>query len=185
MLATITRTYNDSNQAASIQYTYDSNGNATNVSEFDWGNQLKRQTVTTYAGGAYLTKHILNLPTQILVEDSSSNVVARTNFAYDGSALTAITGAANHDDTDYPSSFLTRGNLTSYTRYSNASAGTGPITRTLNYDTLGNALTAQADCCVLEYSTSAAPLNMLTRTPSFVDLPPGRSLPIHLLTISI
>ncbi len=40
-----------------------------------------------------------------------------------------------------------RGNLTSVTRYSNAAAGTGAITRSLTYDTLGNMRTAQVDCC--------------------------------------
>jgi len=150
VLASLTKTFNDTGQVSSVQYSYDSNGNATLVKEFDWGNQLTRQTATTFAAGSYLTKHILNLPTQVLVKDAGGNVVARTDIAYDGSSLTSITGAANHDDTDYPASFLTRGNLTSFTRYSNAAAGTGALTRAITYDSLGNALTSQADCCVLE-----------------------------------
>jgi RHS repeat-associated protein len=150
VVASITRTFNDTGQVSSVQYTYDSNGNATHVNEYDWGNQLKRQTATTYATGAYLTKHILDLPTQVLVEDTAGTVTSRTDIAYDSTSLTSLTGAANHDDTDYPASFLTRGNLSSVTRYSNAAAGTGGVTRTLNYDTLGNVLTAQADCCVQE-----------------------------------
>lgn len=150
VLASATRTFNDSGQVSSVQYAYDGNGNATSVKEYDWGNVLKRQTVTSYATGAYITKHILNLPTQILVEDASGTVTSRTDISYDGSALTSVTGAGNHDDSDYSSSFLTRGNLTSFTRYSNAAGGTGPVTRALTYDTLGNVRTAQADCCVLK-----------------------------------
>ena len=152
VLASLTKTFNDTGQVSSTQYSYDSNGNATLIKEYEWGNQLTRQTATTFAGGAYLTKHILNLPTQVLVKDGGGNVVARTDIAYDGSSLASITGVANHDDTDYPASFLTRGNLTSFTRYSNAAAGTGALTRAVTYDSLGNALTAQADCCVLETS---------------------------------
>ena len=41
----------------------------------------------------------------------------------------------------------TRGNVTSITRYSNAAAGTGAVTRNFTYDSLGNLLTAQLDCC--------------------------------------
>src|SRR5215471_19101558 len=39
---------------------------------------------------------------------------------------------------------------TSVTRYANASAGTGSFTRSFNYDTLGNLISAQLDCCNLK-----------------------------------
>src|SRR5579872_7427855 len=137
----------DTGQQSSVTYTYDSFGNPTNISEYDFGSALKRQTVTTYATGAYVTQHILNLPTQILVEDGAGKIVARTDLAYDVTPLTAISGAPNHDDQAYGAAFTTRGNLTSVTRYSNAAAGTGAVTRTSNYDNLGNTLVAQLGCC--------------------------------------
>src|SRR5262249_51312529 len=102
-------------------------------------------TVTTFQPN--VTYHILNLPTQILVKDGSDNIIARTDLAYDAGSLTPVTGAANHDDPGHGTGFTARGNLTSITRYSNAAAGTGQITRNFTYDTLGNALTAQLDCC--------------------------------------
>jgi RHS repeat-associated protein len=143
---TITTT-NDAGQQSSIQYGYDLNDETTDVYEYDFGLQLKRHTVTTYLNSNNTTHHILNLPTQILVKDGSGNTIARTDMAYDGTALTSVTGAANHDDVGYPASFTVRGNLASVTRYGNAGAGTGAFTRSFYYDSLGNLLTAQLDCC--------------------------------------
>jgi RHS repeat-associated protein len=141
----ITTVLNDTGQTSFIQYAYDTFGNATDISEYDFGSVLKRHTVTTFQPN--VTYHILNLPTQILVKDGSENIVARTDLGYDEGTLTTITGAANHDDPGHSASFTARGNLTSIKRYSNAAAGTGQIARNFTYDTLGNVLTAQLDCC--------------------------------------
>ncbi len=146
---TITTT-NDAGQQSKIQYGYDTYwGQTTDVYEYDFGLQLKRHTVTTYLNGANVNTsvHIFNLPTQVVVKDGSGNTVARTDMAYDSTSITAVTGAAGHDDSGYSASFTTRGNLTSVTRYSNASAGTGALTRTFSYDSLGNMISAQLDCC--------------------------------------
>jgi RHS repeat-associated protein len=148
--ASITTTLNDTGQQSSVQYAYDGISNAGNVSdlyEYDFGSVLKRHIVTTYQNGSNLTYHILSLPTRILVKDGAGNTISRTDMAYDGGSLTSVTGAANHDDPGHGTGFTVRGNLTSVTRYSNAAAGTGPFTRNFTYDTLGNLLTAQLDCC--------------------------------------
>jgi RHS repeat-associated protein len=152
--ATLTTT-NEIGQQSSIQYTYDGNhfDQTTDVYEYDFGLQLKRHTVTTYLNGANLNLRILNLPAQILVKDGAGNTVSRTDLAYDGTALTAVTGAANHDDVNYPATFTNRGLLTSVTRYANAAAGTGAVTRTLFHDSLGNLISAQLDCCNQETSS--------------------------------
>lgn len=142
----VATTLNDTGQQSSIQFSYDSSGNATDVYEYDFGGQLKRHTVSTYLT-TYATQHILNLLSQITVKDGQGNIGARTDFAYDTTALTLITGAAGHDDAAFGTGFTARGNVTSVTRYSNAAAGTGGVTRTFNYDTLGNLLVAQMDCC--------------------------------------
>src|SRR5947209_16351429 len=119
-------TVNDAGQVSFVQYAYDpSYGNATDVYEYDFGSVLRRHTVTTYQNNS--TYHILGLPTQILVQDGSSNTVSRTDLAYDGGTLTTVTGAANHDDHGHGAAFTARGNLTSITRYANAAAGSGPI----------------------------------------------------------
>ncbi len=142
----ITTVLNDTGQSSFIQYVYDPDyGNVTDLYEYDFGNVLKRHTVTTYQPN--VTYHILNLATQVLVKDGNGNTISRADMAYDQGTLTGITGAANHDDPGHGTAFTARGNLTTMTRYSNAAAGTGQIIRTFTYDTLGNMLTAQLDCC--------------------------------------
>jgi RHS repeat-associated protein len=147
--ASITTTLNDSGQQSSVQYSYDTYGNATDVYEYDFGSQLKRHTVSTFLGTNIPWWHMVNLPTQVLVKDGAGNTISRTDLNYDnysGTPLTTVTGAANHDD-GFDANVTVRGNLTSVTRYSNASAGSGAVTRNFTYDTLGNVRGAQLDCC--------------------------------------
>src|SRR5205807_1192708 len=71
-------------------------------------------------------------------------------YGYDSypNGITSITGDPRHDDVNYSSSFTARGNLTSITRYPTVLPSlSGGITQTLSYDSLGNVLSAQADCC--------------------------------------
>jgi RHS repeat-associated protein len=144
-------TTNDAGQVSYIQYAYDPSGfgNVSDIYEYDFGSVLKRHTVTTYqtAFQPYIANHVLNLATQVLVKDASGNTVARTDMAYDGGSLTSVTGLSTHDDAGHGASFTARGNLTSVTRYPNAAAGPPGIIRTFTYNTLGNMLTAQLDCC--------------------------------------
>src|SRR5258708_39718025 len=170
---TITTT-NDAGQQSKIQYGYDTYyGQVTDVYEYDFGLSLKRHTVTTYLNGANTNPnpHIFNLPTQVLVKDSSGNTISRTDMAYDGNSLTLVTGALSHDDISYGTSATVRGNLTSVTRYSNASAGTGAVARNFYYDTLGNLITAQLDCCnqmtfAFTATTQYSQPDSVTRGPS-------------------
>jgi RHS repeat-associated protein len=144
-------TINDAGQVSYVQYAYDPSGfgNVSDVYEYDFGSVLKRHTVTTYqtAFQPYIARHILNLVTQVLVKDGSGNTIARTDMAYDGGSLTNVTGLSSHDDAGHGISYTARGNLTSVTRYANAAAGPPGITRTFTYNTLGNMLSAQLDCC--------------------------------------
>jgi len=150
VLGNVVATLSDTGQQSKVAYGYDPWANITDVYEYDYGLTLKRHTVSTFlTSGLYLNYHIINLPTQVLVKDGTDNIVGRTDFAYDGTSLTLVAGAAGHDDVR-SASFTTRGNLTSVTRYANASAGTGTFTRTFNYDTLGNLISAQLDCCNLK-----------------------------------
>lgn len=146
--SSVTTTLKDTGQQSQTQFvSYDSNGNVTQQKEFDWGLVLRRTTNLSY----YTTSnHILDRVSQTLVYDASNNLILRTDFGYDNYStvpLTTVSGTANHDDANYSSSFTLRGNLTSVTRYANAAAASGAITRTFSYDTLGNLITAQLDCC--------------------------------------
>jgi RHS repeat-associated protein len=147
---TVTTVLNDTGQQSSIHYAYDAYANVTDVYEHDFGGQLVRHTALSYAGGPYVDHHILDRVTQGVIKDGSDVIVARTDYAYDTTSLTAVTGAINHDDQNYGPTLTTRGNLTAVTRYANAAAGSGAITRNISYDTLGNQQTVQVDCCNLQ-----------------------------------
>lgn len=147
-IATVQSTLNDSGQASSVNISYGTVGNATQFQEFDYTGLLLRTTQTDYVTDAnYNSLNILSLPKQTRVYDANNNLVARTDLAYDTTALASVTTAAQHDDTNFGSAFSTRGNLTSVTHYTNAAAASGAIVRQFGYDTLGNMVTAQVDCC--------------------------------------
>jgi YD repeat-containing protein len=146
-------TLNDSGQTSQVALTYDTNGNVTQTKETDFSGSVSRITNMQYLNtSSYVNLHILDRPSQVTVTDgaSTANLIAQTNLAYDGNSLTSVTGATGHDDTNFSSTVTARGNLSSITRYTNAAAGTGAISRQFTYDTLGNLLTAQVDCCQQE-----------------------------------
>jgi RHS repeat-associated protein len=143
-LSSVLTTLSDTGQQSRVDFvSYDANGCVTDQKEYDFGLTLKREISTTYST-TYATSHILNLPTQVIVKDGSGTNVSRTDYAYDTTALTStITGAPNHND----SYSGPRANLTSVTRYTDPVGGTGGIPRSFSYDSLGNLVTAQLDCC--------------------------------------
>lgn len=150
-LSGVTTALNDASpiQQSKAEVDYTTNGNVSELREFDWGLLLKRKTQTDYLT-SYTGQHILDRPVQVRVLDGGGALVARTDFAYDAGSLTSVSGAAQHDDAGYGSTFSTRGNLTSATRYPNLPSTSGSIARSFTYDILGNLLTAQVDCCQLE-----------------------------------
>jgi len=151
LVSSVTTTLNDSGQQFQQAYSYDPFYNVSQISEYDFGLGLVRTTQTDYATSGYaFSAHVLNLPSQVRVyayAANSSNLVARTDFAYDTTPIASITGVTHHDDTRYAANTVSRGNLTQTTRYTNAAQASGPITRNFWYDMLGNLLTAQVDCC--------------------------------------
>ncbi|MGH9858800.1 MAG: hypothetical protein ACRD5F_02130, partial [Candidatus Acidiferrales bacterium] len=63
-------------------------------------------------------------------------------------SITSISGASNHDGTNYGTGFTYRGNVTTTTRYTNAATPSGALSNTMTYDMAGNLRTESADCCV-------------------------------------
>jgi len=150
-LVGVMTTLEDGATKSYVAYSYDTNGNVREVDQGDWGLLVKRVTQTDYLNSsAYTTSHILDRPLQTRVYDGASNLVARTDFAYDAGTLTSVTGSTNHDDSGHGASFTTRGNLTSTTRYPSLPSTANSITRSFTYDTLGNLITVQVDCCQLK-----------------------------------
>jgi YD repeat-containing protein len=141
--SSVTTTLSDSGQQSKVAYTYTTYGNVSLTQEYDYGLVLKRQTALTYlTTSSYINHHILDRVTQVLVKDGAGNIVGRTNLAYDaGSPMFLSPAPVQNSGSAY------RGNVTSITRYANAAAGTGPITRNFTYDTAGNLRTADLDCC--------------------------------------
>ncbi len=155
-LTSVTNTLSDTGQQSKVALTYTTYGNVSEVKEYDYGLVLTRITSMTYlTTSAYVAsnRHILDRPTQVLVKDGGADIKARTDFVYDGTGLTNVTGATNHDDANYPYTFLTRGNVTQVKRYSAAAAGSGLFTRNFYYDSLGNLRTADLDCCTTKQWT--------------------------------
>ncbi len=156
-ITSITTTLSDTGQQSKVTFGYTSYGNVSSVSEYDYGLVLKRITTTTYLNtSSYTTNtiHILDRPTQVLVKDAASAIKARTDFAYDLTAPSSLSPApVNHDTTNYGTGFLTRGNVTRITRYSDAAGGTGSFIRNFAYDVAGNLRTADLDCCTTKQWT--------------------------------
>jgi YD repeat-containing protein len=141
-LSSVLTNLSDTAQQSRVDFvSYDGNGCVTDQKEYDFGLVLKREIATTYLT-TYMSNHILELPTQVIIKDSNGTNVSRTDYSYDDNTLAStITGVVNHND-NYSGP---RANLTRVTRYIDPVGGTGAITRSFSYDSLGNLVTAQLD----------------------------------------
>jgi YD repeat-containing protein len=155
----ITTILEDNSTQTKVVSTYDPNSNLLVRGEYAWGSgapgALVRETDATYlTGSAYTTANILDRVTQVLVKDGSGSIKARTDTTYDayGTNLTCVTGALQHNDSSYGCSFLTRGNPTSITRYSDAATPSGAITSNLFYDSLGNLVKSDVNGVIQQQS---------------------------------
>lgn len=147
-IQSLVRTIYPSNKASRVDYAYTTYGNVSQVSESDWYGVPKRSTHTEYlTSSSYVNRHILDRATRIQVKAPDGTVISRSDFSYDGNLLTSAAGAPGHDDTNYSSSFMYRGLVTSITRYRDANTATGAVTRRFYYDAVGNLRTAELDCC--------------------------------------
>src|SRR5262249_17784295 len=82
--------------------------------------------------------HIVNRLAQKVIKDSQGNIVSQTKYEYDGSSLAPTSGVPQHDYTGFPSTNLTRGNVTKISRWRNTD---GVWLDTVNtFDDLGNLL---------------------------------------------
>jgi RHS repeat-associated protein len=151
--ATKTTILEDNSTQSEVETTYDTNGNLDILKEHDYGTgapgSILRTTTNTYLNTSpYITANILDRVTEKSVADSTGTVRYVEDTAYDGSALSPCpTGVTQHDDANYGCSFLTRGNPTSVTTYTNASTKAGAVAKNKHYDMFGNVVLADADCC--------------------------------------
>ncbi len=62
--------------------------------DFDWGQTLVRDTMTTY--NTTLGNGIVDRPSSVVLKDSTGTVQAQTNYTYDETTPTATTGTPQH-----------------------------------------------------------------------------------------
>jgi RHS repeat-associated protein len=142
----------DASTQSKVATTYDSNGLLDSMTEYDFGSgspgsPIRTTNYTYQTSTAYTSRNIINLVTSKQILDGSGTVQYRQDTTYDGSALTCPTGAAQHDDTNYPCTMLFRGDPTAVTTYASPAGPSGGITKNFAYDWFGNLLTAQLNCC--------------------------------------
>jgi RHS repeat-associated protein len=147
--------------------TYDSKGNLLTLAEHDWGSGgagpvLRTTTYTYLAGSSYTSLNILDRVTRVIVSDSAGTIKSRTDIAYDEANYinaTCVTGATQHDDTNYGCTFTTRGLPTTVTVYTDPVTPAGGISKHTYYDSLGNAVQADVNCCQQEQWIYSATTN--------------------------
>ncbi|HTR35829.1 MAG TPA: RHS repeat-associated core domain-containing protein [Bryobacteraceae bacterium] len=94
--------------------TLDQYGNLTQAKVYDFGNlstPARTYTNTYLTGSQYSSRYILNRLTSSSVSDGTNSATLVSN-GYDGNTLTNVTGMYEHD-TNYGTSFLYRGDVTS------------------------------------------------------------------------
>jgi len=171
----------------SQQYTT-SRGNVTEIREYDWGQgahgALLRRTDKTYlhnSNSTYITYNIVSKVLQDTVYDATTNTCAgqpqpcaQTQYEYDNyvSGVNALintnvppNAAPQHNYTNYPSTFIYRGNVTRIKLYPSTASGATPLTTIYTYDDLGNVRAVQDPA-----------LN--TTTYSYLDNWSGSSCPV-------
>ncbi len=124
------------------EYSYDSPqyGNVTAIREWNYytgtpATTPDRETDMTYlATSSYTNKNIIDRVTDKLVKDGSGTKINETATTYDSTTLTAITGIAHHDDTNFGTGNTTRGNPTVAKQWV---SGTTYLSTTSYYDTTG------------------------------------------------
>jgi RHS repeat-associated protein len=104
-------------------------GDVTKEFEYDWGQGspgLLRETDTTYQwqiDSRYLTAHLLDLPSSVIVKDGSGNRMAETDYTYDEAAYltgyVATVGALPAGTHNIAAPNPVRGNLTTVSHWLN------------------------------------------------------------------
>lgn len=138
--ATTITTLADSGQQSEVDTTFDSYGNLTQSKEYDWGSGGHGSLIREI-DLSYVTPAAFRLAEK-LIKDGSGAIKSREGRTYDDFALVSVTGAAQHDDSNYGSTYTARGNLTTITTYKDPATPSGGVSRTFTYDTLGNVRTA-------------------------------------------
>jgi RHS repeat-associated protein len=133
-----------------VEYTYDNaaSGNLTAIKEWDYYPTSAgppaapdRETDLTYVTDpAYLQRNLSGKVASVVVKSGTGATQAQTQFFYDETQLAELDGVQGHDDTLFPHTMLTRGNVTTVQRWLQGSGGAADrwIATHEAYDQLGN-----------------------------------------------
>ncbi len=124
------------------EYTYDTpqKGNITSVKEWNYytgtpaANPTRKTDITYLATSPYTSKNIINRPSSVTARDGAGTQLALTNYTYDSTTLTSVTGVTQHDDAGYGTGNTVRGNPTVVQQWV---SGSTYLSTSLNYDTTG------------------------------------------------
>jgi RHS repeat-associated protein len=177
--------------SSTTEYTWDTNNYGNIVQTAEWlyytgslPSSASRYTTINYQNGSsYIAKNILNRPSSVTVQDGYGNMIAQTNYSYDGFALIssnvgtcpAVTGMENHDDTNFGTANNVRGNATQIQRL--ISGTSNYLTTSMTYDITGQARTSTdanqntttycyADSFVEDTGNTASPVSYTAPGPT-------------------
>jgi RHS repeat-associated protein len=122
-------------------------GNITQKSEWNFGSSTSGSAdrATTYTYLASPNVNLVDRPTSVTVKNSGGTIIAQTINCYDGSTTSpcnysstpaSATGKTQHDDTGYPVTYTSRGNLTQVLKLISGTSNYLSTSRTV-YDMTG------------------------------------------------
>ncbi|MBL8189756.1 MAG: S8 family serine peptidase, partial [Acidobacteria bacterium] len=135
----------DGSYTRRTNYTYTTVGGAIlpyDVKEYlGDATTVYRYTRTNYnSSTTYINKHILGLPSEVLVYKGDNTLVAKTTFTYDESGYFDTTSytVTNHDTAGYGTGYVaSRANLTTVTQFEVPGSASRAVSHT-KFDMLGN-----------------------------------------------
>jgi RHS repeat-associated protein len=135
------------------QYTWNSthNGNMMNKSEWNFYRGSLPTTADRATAATYLPPYtgsnnnntganMLNRPASVKVTDKDGNTASTVN-SYDGAPTATLSGAKNHDDSNYGTGYNSRGNLTRVQRLISGTSNYATTSQT--YDETGQVTTSK------------------------------------------
>ena len=145
-----TITTDNVNKTTSFSYSSTANSLPATVKEWNYYSGSQPATPNRITNITYLSdnnsaygpagKNILNRPASIVVTDGNSIKLKETDYGYDTTSLTSVTGVAKHDDNNFGTGDTTRGNRTTISAWLNGT--TFVPEATLTYDTTGQMVQA-------------------------------------------
>lgn len=129
-----------------VGLTYDASNHGTVLKRNDWNFGSTSNTpdrITTFTYLANSDNKMVNKTSSVKLTNGAGTAFTETDITYDGGSSptggTTVSGATNHDDLNFPSSYTARGNPTLISV--NTYGAPATLTTSMTYDTTGQMLT--------------------------------------------